>query len=145
MKHSLIFAICVAVLLTAVPAFAQINVNYTSALNRVTYVAAEADTGTVAGQYVAGANLLSLVVTVEDSCELDIVVQYKTNGTWTTVLTDSLISTVAAGATKEWSIRDSDSDLLDGIYYPVRVIVTGQATGNGVTTPYVTARWYYRL
>lgn len=140
-----ILVVTLAVLLLASVGEAQINLNYTTALNGVAYAASEADTGTVAGQYVAGANLLSLVVTVTDSCELDVVVQYKTNGTWTAVLTDSLISTVAAGATKEWSIRDSDSDLLDGIYYPVRVIITGQATGNGVTTPTVTARWYYRL
>jgi len=140
-----IFLVTLAVLLLASVGEAQINLNYTTALNAVAYAASEADTGTVAGQYVAGANLLSLVVTVTDSCELDIVVQYKTNGTWTAVLTDSLISTTAAGTTAEWSIRDSDSDLLDGIYFPVRVIITGQATGNGVTTPYVTARWYYRL
>lgn len=139
--------ICILMLLTlaASVGFAQINLSYTTALNRVTYALEEADTSVA--QYVAGANSLVLVVTSEDSAQLDVVVQYKKNGTWTTILTDSLCTTTAAGATQEYSIKDTDSDLCDGIYYPLRVILTGQTDvlNMGVTTPYVTARWYYRL
>jgi hypothetical protein len=144
MKHCILFAV-LAVLLIAVPAAAQINLNYTTALNRVTITASTNDTGTVAGQYVGGANLLSLVVSSEDSIAVDVIVEYQKDMVWTSILTDSLISTVASGHTHEYSIRDSDSDLLDGIYFPLRVIIAARATGCGVTTPYLTARWYYRI
>lgn len=143
MKQILILAL--AVVLVASVCEAQINLSYTSALNRVTYVNSENDTGTVAGQYVAGANLLSLVISSEDSVNVDFVIQYKANGSWTDIVTDSLVSAVNTGRTREISLRDSDSDLMDGIYYPLRIIVAARASGNGVTTPYLTARWYYRL
>ena len=144
MKHSLVFVICVAVLLIAVPAFAQVNVEKIGVkFSNLTYAAAGADTS--ASQNVAGARSLSLVITTADSAELDVVVQYfASNLTWTTVLTDSLITTVAAGATKEFSLKDGDSDLFDNLAYGVRVIVTGQATGCGVTTPTFTAKWVYK-
>jgi len=144
MKHSLIFALCVAVLLIAVPAFAQVGVSSIGVkFSNLTYAAAGADTSS--SQNVAAARFLSLVITTADSAELDIVVQYKKdNTTWTTVLTDSLITTTAAGATQEYSLRDGDSDLFDYIAYGTRVIVTGQASGCGVTTPTFTAKWIYK-
>ncbi len=133
----------VALALVATAAAAQINLNYTTVFNAESYAAGVADTS--GAYYVAGANRLSLVVTTADSAELDVVVQYQTNGTWTAVLTDSLVTTTATGATQEYSITDADSDLLDGIYYPLRVIITGQATGCGVTTATFRARFYYRI
>ena len=146
MKHIwMVLICCVAVLLIAVPANSQIeNGKLGVKFSNLTY-AASAGIDTSSQQYMAGARCLSLVITTADSAELDVVVQYKTNGTWTAILTDSLITTTAAGATQEYSIKDGDSDLCDGLYYPLRVIVGGQATGCGTTTPTFTAYWYYRL
>lgn len=145
MKHfAVLFTVCVAVLLIAVPATGQVRASTVGvAFSDLTYAASAKDTSS--GQYFGGANRLSLVVVTADSAELDIIVQYKLNNTtWTTVLTDSLITTTAAGATQEYSIIDSDSDLFDGVAFPVRVVVGGQATGCGVTTPTFTATWHYR-
>ena len=92
---------------------------------------------------IAASNRLSLAVTVADSAELDIYVQYNTNGaTWTTVLTDSLIAT-AAGS-QEYDLIDSDSNLLPGICFPMRVIVAARVTGCGVTSPNIQAAWHFR-
>lgn len=144
MKHFtavILIGLLVALLVPAV-SNAQLNVNYATALNSVTYAASESDTS--AAIYVGSATKLVLVVAPADSAELDVVVQYKRNGTWTTILTDSCITT-SATYEQEYSIIDLDSDLLDGLYFPLRVIITGQATGCGVTTPTVRARFYYRL
>lgn len=140
MKQILILAL--AVVLVAAVSDAQIKPNYVTALNNVTYAASEADTS--GAFYVGSATKLVLVVSPADSAELDVVVQYQRNGTWTTILTDSCITT-SATYEQEYSIIDLDSDLLDGFYFPLRVILTGQATGNGVTTPTVRARFYYKL
>lgn len=140
MKQILILAL--AVVLVAAVSDAQIKPSYSTALNNVTYAASEADTS--AAVYVGSATKLVLVVSPADSAELDVVVQYQRNGTWTTILTDSCITT-SATYEQEYSIIDLDSDLLDGLYFPLRVIIAGQATGCGVTTPTVLARFHYRL
>lgn len=144
MKRNIIFAICVAVLLIAVPAVAQVNVEKLGVrFSNLTYTASENDTSSA--QKVAGANRLSLVITTADSAELDVYVQYKVgDATWTTVLTDSLITTTAAGSTQEYSLIDSDSDLFDALAFGVRAIVAARATGCGVTTPTFKAYWYYK-
>lgn len=140
MKQILILAL--AVLLVAAVSDAQIRPNYATALNNVTYAASEADTS--AAVYVGAATKLVLVLSPADSINSDIYVQYKTNGTWTTILTDSLITT-STTYEQEYSIIDMDSDLLDGLYFPLRVIVSARATLNGVTTPTLLGRFHYKL
>ncbi len=140
MKQILFLAL--AVLFVAASADAQIKPSYATALNNVTYAASEADTS--AAVYVGAATKLVLVLSPADSINSDVYVQYKRNGTWTTILTDSLITT-SATYEQEYSIIDLDSDLLDGLYFPLRVIVSARATLNGVSTPKILARFYYRL
>lgn len=140
MKH--ILFVLVAVLLVTAFCEAQISPRYATAFNNVTYAASENDTSATC--YVGGASKLVLVLAPHDSINADVYVQYKSNGTWTTVLTDSLITT-SATYEQEYSIIDSDSDLLDGLYFPLRVIVAARATKNGVTTPTLLGRFYYML
>ncbi len=145
MKQFLMLVSFVLLVALLVPASgsAQVSLSYTTAISG-TYANSEADTGTVAGQNVAGARLLSLVISCSDSMAADVYIFYKTNGTWTTKITDSLVTTSNTGTTKEYIIRSGAADNLAGIYFPVRVRVAGRASGNGVTSPTYWARWYYR-
>ncbi len=142
MKLSMTIAACV--LLMAAPAFSQINAtSWPAAFSTWQYAAGEADTSRE--QHIAGSNLLSLTVTPADTAALDIVVQYKRNGTWETILTDSLVTASGTGTTQEFWIRSKGTDLIDGIYFPLRVIISARATGNGVTSPMFGAAWKLRV
>jgi hypothetical protein len=145
MKHFwMIAVVCVAVLLIAVPAQAQINVDRIGvSFSNFTYANSESDTS--GSQQVAAARALMLVLTTADSAIMDVYVQYKdSNATWTTKFTDSLKTTVNTGKTQEYSLKDGDSDAFDAMVYGVRVVLAGRSAGNGVTTPTFTAKWYYK-
>jgi hypothetical protein len=141
MKRFLVVALA---LLVASVAVAQVNVaSFPVKFSNLTYAANESDTSS--SQMVAGSNRLSLVVTSADSANLQIITQYYVDGaTWTTKTTDTLLTIVASGASKEISLIDSDSDALDGVAYGVRVIVKGLASGCGVTGPTFTAKWFLK-
>lgn len=145
MKHfAVLFTVCVAVLLIAVPAMSQININRTG-VKFSNYAYANSANDTSSSQAVAGASKLALVLKTTDSTSMDVYVQYKdSNATWVTKLTDSLISTVNTGKTQEYSLIDADSDVFDAFVYGVRVILAGRSSGNGVTSPVFTAYWYWR-
>jgi len=145
MKHftaAILIGLLVALLVPSV-SDAQVSPQYATAIARNAFEASDVDTS--GAVYVGSAKLISAIITTEDSAAFDVYVQYQTNGTWTTVVTDSLISTSNTGTTKEFSIRDTDSDALDGIYFPIRLIVSVRATGQGVTSAYYRGRFYYSL
>lgn len=85
---------------------------------------------------VGGARLSSITVDATDSSNYTIVVKSRvmshdggTAGAWTTILSDSG-SSVSTGIPKEFSLRDFDSDLFDGVDQELMIILQETAWGN---------------
>lgn len=89
---------------------------------------------------VGGHSLSSLTFETTDSCDLDFVVKARTMqrlasgggaaGAWATILSDSFAVVASTGLTREYSLRDTDSDLFDGLDQEFMVIITHVASGN---------------
>lgn len=78
-------------------------------------------------------NLAGLRFTAADSCTFDIVIKKREIGAtaWTTIVTDSLISSTTIVPAKEYVLRNHATDNLVGLQIEYFAIVTFRATGNG--------------
>jgi len=90
---------------------------------------------------VGGYSLSSFTVEVSDTARLMITVKARTRpratgtvaGAWTTILSDSLANygaSSSSGAIQEYSIRDTDSDLLDAVDTEIMIIISHSADRN---------------
>lgn len=100
-----------------------------------------------------GCNYLSFTIDLSDTGNVGVVVKsrvrtksYGAAGSWATTLTDSLVNSGASassGLVKEFSLKDYDSDLFDGLDQEFMIIVTHSAWGDNDTQG--TARRRVRL
>jgi len=95
--------------------------------------------GTAAFTKVAGAAFSSITIDATDTCDLDFVVRSRARiaagadsgaSAWATIVTDSFAVASVNGLTREYSLKDLDSDAFDGIDQDVMIIITHVATGN---------------
>jgi hypothetical protein len=137
--------VLLALFIASFTAESQLRIARATVKNGATYANSQNDT-TLARE-LAGANIISASMASTDTCAADVYIQYSKNGStgWTTIVTDSLVTLTGTGATSEYSIRDSDSDAIDGAMGYLRAVIVFRAAANGVagTTTY-TFRYYYR-
>jgi hypothetical protein len=145
MKRIVLFAVAVLFLFALVigAAHAQVSVNASDVVTSKTYAANQKDTSAAYG--FASARLLSLLLNPKDSVQVDIFVQYSLDKTtWSTVATDSLISTTDAGAKKEVSIRSGAAEKFSGIAGWLRSVKSFRASNQGTTSATYRETWYYK-
>jgi hypothetical protein len=138
---------CLALPLTA---FAQVSLNEYSVKSGASYANSQKDTTAVLR--LAGASLLSAKLVTKDTAAVDVYIQYSANyydvpaaqRTWTTVVTDSLVYANTGYGFAQYSIRDTDSDALDGVTGAIRTVLAFRSSGNGVTTPTYTLSYVFR-
>lgn len=135
-------AVIMLLLAFVIAAPAQINLDRQTTFSDKSYTTSQKDTS---GSYrLAGAKFLTLVTFTADTMACDTYVDYSLDlVTWTVVLTDSVKSTTVTAKVTEHSIKDGDSDLIDGLYGYLRVRNAQRATGTAVAGTY-TQRWYFR-
>jgi hypothetical protein len=143
MKHlSMSLLLAVLLLMLVVPASAQISLSSQATFSGKSYTTSQLDTS--ASYRLAGAGLLSVVTFTADTAAWDLYVDYSLDrSTWTTILTDSVKSTNTTAKVTEHSIRDTDSDAIDGLYGWIRVRNAQRASGTAVVGTY-TQKLYYR-
>ena len=123
----------IAVLLIGLAAITQAQLSFTTAPVKKEAAYANSTNDTTRALRIASANLISLSLTTTDTTAVDVYVQYsKNNSTWTTILTDSIVTTTQASGFEEYSIRDTDSDLIDNVAGWLRTVLVYRASGNGV-------------
>lgn len=146
MKRLALFALLMGACI--MPLMAQVNVNETFVKSGAAYANSQNDTTAVLR--LAGATLLAAKLTSTDTIAVDVYIQYSANfysvatPTWTTVVTDSLVYANTARGFAQYSIRDTDSDALDGITGALRTVLVFRGAANGVTTPTYSFSYVYR-
>lgn len=131
-------------LLATISALSQTyHTRWPARFQNLTYANGQSDT--TGSEIWAAASKLAFVLAVSDSAMLDVHMQYKDSGaTWTTFLSDSLLTSTAAGSEREIVLRTTEVDHIPGFVFGLRVIVAARATGNGVTSPRFSGTWYLR-
>lgn len=138
MRHVLL-VLCV--LLVGTLAFGQVSLNRQTIFNGTAYTTSDKDTSD--SYRLAAAKSLALVLITADTISADVYVDYSLDlTTWTNKLADSVIVTDGAATVSEYSIKDNDSDLLDGIYGYLRVRIAQRASGTAVAGTFI-GRFYY--
>jgi hypothetical protein len=137
----------VLILLLAVSmiCFAQVPPSKANISVAKAYANAQTDTSAITYN-LAGAKLLSLCISVTDSCHYIVYVDYRAASTesFSAVLTDSLTNTTDAGKTSEYSLRSNAAEKFTGLNGDFRTRIAWQAAGNGVTSPAYTSKFNYR-
>lgn len=147
MKTLILILVCLMLSLTA---FAQVSMNEYTVKSGASYANTQSDTTAVLR--LAGASLLSAKLVTKDTVAVDIYIQYSANyydvpaaqRKWTTVITDSLVYANTGYGFAQYSIRDTDSDALDGVIGALRTVLVFRSSGNGVTTPTYTLSYAFR-
>jgi len=100
---------------------------------------------------VGGLPYVTLELIVKDSCSADVYVERRlpahnstAAGSYSTVLTDSLINTTNLGVRKEYHLRSAETDAIDDMSYEYRVRISYRNVTMGFSTPYIYPRilWY---
>ena len=146
MKRTLgILFTAVILLFAAVETKAQIAPTPYKLADATTFANSQTDTSRAIR--IAGANLISHWLTVSDTADVIRSIEYNAytdvedDAAWTEIFRDT--TDVNAATRKEASIRDSDSDLIDGIRGYLRVILIFDSSGNGATGSQVYYSWFY--
>jgi len=137
-------AIAFALIVITGIATAQVSFTELKVKNQASYANSQNDT--TKAVRIAAANLISLSLITNDTAAVDVYVQYSKFGvTWSTVMTDSLIYANTAQGLAEFSIRDTDSDLIDNVRGWLRTVMVFRASGNGVSGSHLyTLAYNYR-